>query len=149
MSSILCPDFDHLRNFVMSAHAGFDAKYEVSTVIRMDDRDSRVRFLARTGNFSLHHRVQNGSGAHPASYPMGTKGSFPGGKVAGAWSWPLTPIYCRGQRMSGAIPPLPTTPSWRGAQMKSTGTPLPFIVMRKQVLVFWIVTLRHNPYDHC
>jgi hypothetical protein len=24
------------------------------------------------GNFSLHHRVQNGSGAHPASYPMGT-----------------------------------------------------------------------------
>jgi hypothetical protein len=25
------------------------------------------------------HRVQNGSGAHPASYPMGTKGSFPGG----------------------------------------------------------------------
>jgi hypothetical protein len=33
----------------------------------------------RPGNFSLHHRVQNGSGAHPASYPMGTKGSFPGG----------------------------------------------------------------------
>jgi len=24
------------------------------------------------GNFSLHHRVQNGSGDHPASYPMGT-----------------------------------------------------------------------------
>jgi hypothetical protein len=31
------------------------------------------------GNFSLHHHVQNGSGAHPASYPMGT-----GGKAAGA-----------------------------------------------------------------
>jgi hypothetical protein len=30
------------------------------------------------------HRVQNGSGAHPASYTMGTRGSFPGGKVAGA-----------------------------------------------------------------
>jgi hypothetical protein len=29
------------------------------------------------GNFSLHHRVQNGSGAHPASYPMGTGGLFP------------------------------------------------------------------------
>jgi hypothetical protein len=27
----------------------------------------------------------------PASYPMGTMGSFPGGKAAGAWSWPLTP----------------------------------------------------------
>jgi hypothetical protein len=36
------------------------------------------------GNFSLHHRVQNGSGAHPASYLMVTRGSFPEGKAAGA-----------------------------------------------------------------
>jgi hypothetical protein len=28
--------------------------------------------------------VQTSSGAHPSSYPMGTRGSFPGGKVAGA-----------------------------------------------------------------
>jgi ABC-type uncharacterized transport system fused permease/ATPase subunit len=27
------------------------------------------------------------SGAHPASYPMVTGGSFPGCKAAGAWSW--------------------------------------------------------------
>jgi hypothetical protein len=27
---------------------------------------------------------QTGSGAHPASYLMGTGGSFPGGKAAGA-----------------------------------------------------------------
>jgi hypothetical protein len=33
------------------------------------------------GNFSLHHHIQNGSGTHPASYPMGTRGSFPGGKA--------------------------------------------------------------------
>jgi len=38
--------------------------------------------LAWAGNFSLHHSVQNGSGAHPASYPMGIVGSFPGGRVA-------------------------------------------------------------------
>jgi hypothetical protein len=31
------------------------------------------------GSFSFRHRVQNGSGAHPASYPMGTRGSFPWG----------------------------------------------------------------------
>jgi hypothetical protein len=49
----------------------------------MDDRGSRVRFPAGDGNFSLHHRVQNGSGAHPASYPMGIRDSFPGGKAAG------------------------------------------------------------------
>jgi hypothetical protein len=36
------------------------------------------------GNFSLNHRIQNGSGAHPASYPMGSMGPFPGGKAAGA-----------------------------------------------------------------
>jgi len=30
------------------------------------------------------------SGAHPASYPMSTRRSFPGSKAAGAWSWPLT-----------------------------------------------------------
>jgi hypothetical protein len=28
------------------------------------------------GNFYFHHRVQSGSGAHPASYPIGTRGSF-------------------------------------------------------------------------
>jgi hypothetical protein len=50
----------------------------------LDDRGSRVRFLVGAGNFSLHHRVQNGSGAHPASYPMDTRGSFSGVKAAGA-----------------------------------------------------------------
>jgi hypothetical protein len=50
----------------------------------LDNRSSRVLFPTGAGNFSLHHRVQTGSGAHPASYPMGTRVSFPGGKVAGA-----------------------------------------------------------------
>jgi hypothetical protein len=36
-------------------------------------------------------------GAHPAFYPMGAMGAFPGGKAAGAWGWPLTSIWCRGQ----------------------------------------------------
>jgi hypothetical protein len=40
--------------------------------------------------FSLLHFVQIGFGAHPASYLMGIGGFFPGGKVAGAWSIPLT-----------------------------------------------------------
>jgi hypothetical protein len=42
------------------------------------DWGSRVPLLVVLGNF-FHHHVQNGSGAHPASYPMGTKGSFPVG----------------------------------------------------------------------
>jgi hypothetical protein len=57
-----------------------------SVGIALDDRGSRVRFPAAggAGNFSLHHSLQNGSGAHPASYPMGTRGFFPGGKEVGA-----------------------------------------------------------------
>jgi len=43
-----------------------------------------LEFPAGAGNFSLHHRVQKGSGVHPTSYPMGTRGSFPGAKAAGA-----------------------------------------------------------------
>jgi len=31
---------------------------------------------------NVGRRVQNGSRAHPAFYPMGTGGSFPGGKAA-------------------------------------------------------------------
>jgi hypothetical protein len=50
----------------------------------LDDRGYRVRFPAAAGNFSFHHRVQNGSGAHSATYPMGIRGLFPGGKAAGA-----------------------------------------------------------------
>jgi hypothetical protein len=40
------------------------------------------RVAVGTGNFSFHHRVQTGSGAHSASYSMGTRGSFPGGRAA-------------------------------------------------------------------
>jgi len=35
------------------------------------------------GFFPLHHCVQTGSGAHPASYPVGTGVSFPGVKQPG------------------------------------------------------------------
>jgi hypothetical protein len=61
-----------------------DSSVGIALGYGLDDRGSRIRFPAGAGNFSLHHRVQNGSGAHPASYPMGTRGPFPGGKAAGA-----------------------------------------------------------------
>jgi hypothetical protein len=61
-----------------------DSSVGIALGYGLDDRGSRVRFPAGAGNFSLHHRVQNSSGAHPASYPMGTRDSFPGGKAVGA-----------------------------------------------------------------
>jgi hypothetical protein len=48
----------------------------------LDDRDS---IPGTTGIFLyLYHRVQTVSEAHPASYPMGTEGSYTGSKAAGA-----------------------------------------------------------------
>jgi hypothetical protein len=61
-----------------------DSSVGIALGYELDDRGSRVSFPAGDGNFSPHHRVQNGSGAHPASYPMGTRGSFPAGEAAGA-----------------------------------------------------------------
>jgi hypothetical protein len=61
-----------------------DSSVGIAVGYGLYDRGSRVRFPAGAGNFSLHHRIQNGSGAHPASYPMGIRGSFPGGKATGA-----------------------------------------------------------------
>jgi hypothetical protein len=60
-----------------------DSSVGIVLGFRLDDRGSRFRFQAGAGNFSLHHCVKNGSEAHPSSYPMDTRGSFPGGKVAG------------------------------------------------------------------
>jgi hypothetical protein len=61
-----------------------DSSVGIALGYRLDDRGSRVLFPAGAGNFSLHYHVQNGSGAHPASYPMGTGDSFLGSKVAWA-----------------------------------------------------------------
>jgi hypothetical protein len=41
-----------------------------------------VRLPAGSRDFFLLHSVQTGSGAHPASYPMGTRGCF-GSETAG------------------------------------------------------------------
>jgi hypothetical protein len=61
-----------------------DSSVGIALGCRLDDRGSRVRFPAGAENLPLHHRVQNGSGAHPASCPIGTEGSFSEGKGAGA-----------------------------------------------------------------
>jgi hypothetical protein len=49
----------------------------------LDDRAIEVRSPTGAEDFSSSPCVQIGSGAHPASYPMGTGGSFPRGKA-----WP-------------------------------------------------------------
>jgi hypothetical protein len=47
----------------------------------LDDRAIGVRFLSGVKDFSSSLCVQTGSGAHLASYAMGTRGPFPGAKA--------------------------------------------------------------------
>jgi hypothetical protein len=97
---------------------GYETTETTQYVLRDTDRISRVRFPAVAGNFSLHHRVKNGSGAHTASYPMGTRVSFPGSKVPGEWSWPLTSSSAEIKECVELYHHSHNTPSWYGAQFK-------------------------------
>jgi hypothetical protein len=45
----------------------------------LDDRAIEVRSPTGAEDFSSSPCVQTGSGAHPASYPVGTGSPFPGG----------------------------------------------------------------------
>jgi hypothetical protein len=84
----------------------------------LDDRSSRVRFPAGAGDFSLHYRVQNGSGAHPASYSMGTGGSFPGSKAAGCEADHSPQSSAEVKVYMELYFHSPNTPSWLCAQLK-------------------------------
>jgi hypothetical protein len=75
---------DNFIYFAITQTKSRDSSLGIAPGYGMDDRGSRVRFQAEAGSFPLCHRIQNGSGVHPASYPMSTRGSFPGSKAAGA-----------------------------------------------------------------
>jgi hypothetical protein len=77
-------------------------------------RGSKVRFPAGGGKFSLHRRVQNGSGTHPASYPMvGREDDYSPPSSAEVKECVELYIYSL------------NTPSWHDAEYKkSTGTTL-------------------------
>jgi hypothetical protein len=76
-----CVVFQYYDTYLIQSR---DSSVGIALGYGLDNWDSRVRFPAEAGNFSFHHRVQNVSEAHLASYPVGTRSSFPGGKAAGA-----------------------------------------------------------------
>jgi hypothetical protein len=53
-----------------------------STVTELWTGQPKFDSRQRQGYFSLRHRVQTGSGAHPASYEIGNLGPFSEGKAA-------------------------------------------------------------------
>jgi hypothetical protein len=60
-----------------------DRAVGIATGYGLNDRGFEVSVPVGSRFFSLLLSVQTGSGAHPASYPMGTGGPFPAGKAAG------------------------------------------------------------------
>jgi hypothetical protein len=70
--------YSHLPSYLISIK-NRDSSVGVTTDYGLYDQMIGVRIPVGAGNFSLH-RVQTVSGAHRASYPVGTRGPFPGGK---------------------------------------------------------------------
>jgi hypothetical protein len=54
--------------------------YTLRSIYYEQGLDGWLPLLAEATHFSILHSVQTGSGAHPASYPMGTMGSLAGGE---------------------------------------------------------------------
>jgi hypothetical protein len=74
-----------------------DSSVGIALGYGLEDRGSMVPFPAGAGNFSLHHRVQTGSGAHPASYTMGNGGVMGEWRYSSTHSWPRNWMEVSGQ----------------------------------------------------
>jgi hypothetical protein len=84
-----------------------------SVLVSMDWTTGRSRFDPRQmqEDFSSNLCVWTGSGAHPASCPMGTRSPFPGGKAWLGYDTGHSTPSSAGHEWVGAIPPLPPCPS--------------------------------------
>jgi hypothetical protein len=95
---------------LLSQRGSRDSAVGIATGYGLDDKGVAVRFLA-VQDFSPLHVVQTGSGAHPASYPMGTGGYFPRVKRLGR-EGDNSPYLVLRSRIRESIHPLPHTSSW-------------------------------------
>jgi hypothetical protein len=70
--------------FIYMVGRSRDSVVGIATGYELDDQEVRVQVPIGSRIFSSPCCPDRRPGAHSASYPMGTRGSFPGGKVAGA-----------------------------------------------------------------
>jgi len=91
-----CVETDYKRNYKFVRSIYINNNNHGDAAILLDYIWKIIVRICNSGNFAqngsilgggwkffLHHRVQTCSGAHPPSYSMGTRGSFPGGKASG------------------------------------------------------------------
>jgi hypothetical protein len=79
----------------------------------LDSQGSKV--LLPAGNFSLHHCIQTGSGAHPASYPMVSGALSLGVKRLGCEADHSPPPSAKVKERLELYHHSPNTPPWCGA----------------------------------
>jgi hypothetical protein len=95
------------REKKINARGGGERSYSVVWRWALQAGWSGVWVPAGAGNFYPHQRVRTGSGAHPASYPMGTRGLFPWGYSGRGVKMATHLHLVPRSRMRGYIPPLP------------------------------------------
>jgi hypothetical protein len=89
--------------------------YTISRGYRIHSQGNGAQFPAGTRDSSVLHSSPTSFGAHPFSCPIGTGGYFPGGKVAGAWSWLLASTHYQGWEWwsyTSTLPYLSHMSSW-------------------------------------
>jgi hypothetical protein len=81
-------EYGDFKNAFNEAKRSRDSVVRIATGYGLDDRAVGVRVPvgSRIFSFPCPDRLWG----PPNSYPMATGGSFPGGKAAGARSWPIT-----------------------------------------------------------
>jgi hypothetical protein len=129
-------------NIVFSSSVGIALGYE------LDDRCSRVRFPVGAGNFSLHHRVENGSGAHPEWVPgaLSLRVKRPGREADHS-----PPSSAEVKECVELYFHTPITPSWCGAQLKHRDNFTFYLTLaRSQTPSFCVVTsVRRMDFGTC
>jgi hypothetical protein len=91
-----------------------DSAVGIATGYGLDDRRGGVRVQVGSKIIFSPHGSDRLWGS-PSLLSNGTVDSFPGRKAAGAWSWPLTSNWCRGQANLDLYIHSPHTSSWRNA----------------------------------
>jgi hypothetical protein len=91
-----------------------DSAVGIATGYGQDDRGVGVRVPVGSRIFSFPLSPCRFWGL-PSLLSNGYRGFIPRGKTAGAWSWPLTSNYCRGQENMELYIHFLHTPSWHSA----------------------------------
>jgi hypothetical protein len=106
---ISCCTFFLIFNYRFFSSTSRDSAVGIATGYGLYDSGVGVRVSVEATIFTSPCRLDRLLGVHPASYPMGTGGSFLGGKAAGAVKLTTHFQLLPKSRKRGSIHPLPHT----------------------------------------